>query len=552
MGAMTEIVGLEDAGEFFAPASTDMIDGLVGQYRAMRSRIEQVAALVTGETAGAISYFLDGNSSPDRSAPSVDRLFQVGGAVKALDSAYWSKALQLTDVLNYMPQARRDAWNRQLTAWRDSRYKEGKKPEDDLPPFEEETVRSTLLALLNMRSQFLAERVDGIFRGLSGEHVTNSPAAFGKRMIVGYVLNDYWSANRGKCGLINDLRCVIAKFMGRDEPGYSASEGLINRLKGRWGEWVPVDGGALRIRLYKKGTAHIEVHPDMAWRLNMVLSHIYPMAIPPEFRQKPKRKPKEVELIQRPLPFAVINVLASLKQATRAIKQEGNWRQPYRHENVQNSLKYDHYGQVDKHVLAEACNVLESIGGVKSTEGWWQFDYHPGDVIAGIVASGCVPDQKAHQFYPTPEKVAAIAAEIAVIEPHHLCLEPSAGTGGLADHMPKEQTRCIEVSKLRCDVLTAKGYDVTHADFIEWSSKTLDRFDRIVMNPPFDQGRWQAHLEAAASLLKPHGRLVAILPAGANGKDVLPGFNCWFPQTFDNEFAGTSVSVVILVAEAKR
>ena len=33
MGEMTEIVGLVDAGEFFAPASTDMIDGLVGQYR---------------------------------------------------------------------------------------------------------------------------------------------------------------------------------------------------------------------------------------------------------------------------------------------------------------------------------------------------------------------------------------------------------------------------------------------------------------------------------------------------------------------------------------
>lgn len=540
MGAMTDIIGLEDAGEFFAPASTDLIDGLVGQYRSMRVKIEQIAAMVTGETAGAMGYFLDGNGRDSRyGTPSVERLFEVSGAVSALNSAYWSKAMQLTDVLNYMPQARRDEWNKSIS-------------EQTCPEFEDETVRATLQGLLAQRHQFLAERVDGIFRGLSGEHVTNSPAAFGKRMIVGYVLNDYWSANHGKCGLINDLRCVIAKFMGRDEPGYSASEGLINALKGRWGEWVPVDGGAMKIRLYKKGTAHIEVHPDMAWRLNSTLAAIYPMAIPPEFRQKPKRKPKEVELIQRPLPFAVINVLASMKQATRAIKQEGNWRQPYRHENVQNALKYDHYGQVDKHVLAEACNVLESIGGVKSTEGWWQFDYHPGDVIAGIVASGCVPDQKAHQFYPTPEKVAAMAAEIAVIEPHHLCLEPSAGTGGLADHMPKEQTRCIEVSKLRCDVLTAKGYDVTHADFIEWSSKTLDRFDRIVMNPPFDQGRWQAHLEAAASLLKPHGRLVAILPAGANGKDVLPGFNCWFPQTFDNEFAGTSVSVVILVAEAKR
>lgn len=552
MGAMTEIVGLEDAGEFFAPASTDMIDGLVGQYRAMRSRIEQVAALVTGETAGAISYFLDGNSSPDRSAPSVDRLFQVGGAVKALDSAYWSKALQLTDVLNYMPQARRDAWNRQLTAWRDSRYEEGKKPEDDLPPFEEETVRSTLLALLNMRSQFLAERVDGIFRGLSGEHVTNSPAAFGKRMIVGYVLNDYWSANHGKCGLINDLRCVIAKFMGRDEPGYSASEGLINTLKGRWGEWVSVDGGALRIRLYKKGTAHIEVHPDMAWRLNMVLSHIYPMAIPPEFRQKPKRKPKEVELIQRPLPFAVINVLASLKQATRAIKQEGNWRQPYRHENVQNALKYDHYGQVDKHVIAEARGVLESIGGVWASEGWWQFDYHPGDVIAEIVASGCVPDKKAHQFYPTPASLAQRAVDLAEIGLDHECLEPSAGTGSLADLMPTERTTCVEISGLHHKVLEAKGHRVIWNDFLPWASGRAAEgktFDRVVMNPPFDRGQWQSHVEHAAGLLGQEGRLVAILPSGARNSFTLPGFSLQWHGSFDNQFPGASVSVVILVAE---
>lgn len=538
--AYLAMIGIEDAGNFFAPASTDLIDGLVGQYRSMRVKIEQIAAMVNGETAGAMSYFLNGNGRDSRyGTPSVERLFEVSGAVGALNSAYWSKAMQLTDVLNYMPQARRDEWNKSIS-------------EQTCPEFEDETVRATLQGLLSQRHQFLAERVDGIFRGLSGEHVTNSPAAFGKRMIVGYVLNDSWSANYGKCGLINDLRCVIAKFMGRDEPGYSASEGLINALKGRWGEWIPVDGGAMKIRLYKKGTAHIEVHPDMAWRLNSTLAAIYPLAIPPEFRQKPKRKPKEVDLIQRPLPFAVINVLASMKPATRTIKQEGNWRQPYRHEKVSNALQYDHYGAVDKHVLAEVCSVLESIGGVKSTEGWWQFDYHPGDVIADIVASGCVPDQKAHQFYPTPEKVASIAAEIAVIEPHHRCLEPSAGTGGLADKMPKEQTRCVEVSKLRCDVLTAKGYDVTHADFIEWSSKTADRFDRIVMNPPFDQGRWQAHIEAAASLLRPNGRLVSILPAGAKGKDVLPGFNCWFPQTFDNEFAGTSVSVVILVAEPRR
>ena len=54
MGAMTNIVGLEDAGEFFAPASTDLIDGLVGQYRSMRVKIEQIAAMVTGETSVSV------------------------------------------------------------------------------------------------------------------------------------------------------------------------------------------------------------------------------------------------------------------------------------------------------------------------------------------------------------------------------------------------------------------------------------------------------------------------------------------------------------------
>lgn len=543
MGTMIELIELEAEGEFFAPAATDMIDWLVGQYRATREKIEQIAATITGDTAWAISYFLDGNGKDGgrHGVPTVERLFQIDGAVAALNADYWSKAMQLTDVLNYMPQARRDEWNKSIT-------------EHTCPDFEDETVRATLQGLLAQRHQFLAERVDGIFRGLSGEHVTNSPAAFGKRMIVGYVLNDYWSANHSKCGLINDLRCVIAKFMGRDEPGYSASDGLIRSLKGRWGEWVQVDGGALKVRLYKKGTAHIEVHPDMAWRLNMVLSHLYPMAIPPEFRQKPKRKPKEVELIQRPLPFAVINVLASMKPATRTIKQEGNWRQPYRHEKVSNALQYDHYGKADKHVIAEVRSVLESIGGVWANEGWWQFDYHPSEVIDEIVASGCVPDQKAHQFYPTPTSLAQRAIDLAEIGPDHECLEPSAGTGSLADLLPTERTTCVEISGLHHKVLEAKGHRVVWNDFLPWASGRIAEgksFDRIVMNPPFDRVQWKAHVEHAAGLLKKEGRLVAILPSGARNSFTFSGFSLQWHGPFDNEFAGTSVSVVILIAERK-
>jgi hypothetical protein len=214
---------------FFAPASTDMLDSLLGQYKLTRQRITEVAAYVKGETPAAVlHYFLDGNHTEERGRRTLEmstaQLFKEGGAVAALNSAYWSKALTLTDVLDVMPQKRRDEWYAQIRS--PAGIKARKRFQDDpewevqpLPDFEDGTVRSTLTALLNMRAQFLAERVDGIFRGLSGEHVTNAPEAFGKRMIIGYVLNSWGTTEHSKTGLINDLRCVIAKFMGREPRG---------------------------------------------------------------------------------------------------------------------------------------------------------------------------------------------------------------------------------------------------------------------------------------------------------------------------------------------
>ncbi|MFD2271810.1 methyltransferase [Undibacterium arcticum] len=108
------------------------------------------------------------------------------------------------------------------------------------------------------------------------------------------------------------------------------------------------------------------------------------------------------------------------------------------------------------------------------------------------------------------------------------------------------RTRCIEISELHCKILAAKGFDVARADFIDWAAKTADRFDRIVMNPPFSDGRALTHLLAAAELVASGGRIVAVLPASLNGKDVLPGWCVTWSEVFEGEFAGTSVSVVIL------
>lgn len=562
-----EVLAVDQAdsfGEFFAPSNFDMIDVLVAQYRQARERITEVAAFSKGETCNSvISYFLDGNSDPDRGRHSLmmsaAQLFDESGATSALNAAYWSKALELTDVYNAMPQKRRDEWNAQLRYPKGVTKHRGSKGEWETPPlpdFEDETVRATLNGLLAARAQFLAERVDGIFRALSGEHVTNSPAAFGKRMIVAHLVSSYGTSNHDRVGYINDLRCVIAKFMGRDEPKWNMTSGIVDhaRRESR-GQWVSVDGGALRLRAYKCGTAHLEVHPDMAWRLNSILAHLYPMAIPPEFRSKPKKKAKEFAAMGRPLPFAVVELLSEAKTAYRLIPQPDNWRQQYRREDIKDTLDISHSGaweSATKPVRDEAESVFRILGGVKSANGYWQFDYRPNEVLGEAVRTGCIPDQKTHQFYPTPEGLAQIAVGLAEIGDDHQCLEPSAGIGGLADFMPIERTTCIEVSRLHCEVLRAKGFTSVEADFPYWVDLQFPnaaKFDRVVMNPPFSDGRAKAHTEFAAQCLKPGGRLVAILPASMKGKNFLSGFECEWSAIYDNEFAGTSVSVVILTAK---
>lgn len=545
MNAVTQAMSgdLVDSPAFFAPMASDLVDSLVGEYGSIRQRIETMATAVRDQQcAGVLHYFVEGNVQDQRhSMPTtVEALFAVDGAVAQLNASFWNRALRMTDVIDYMPQKRRDEWFEQIRNPL-GRTKNRHTSEQELPPlpeFEEATVRSTLGHLLASRAKFLAERVDGIFQALSRQHVTNQPQGFGKRMIIQNVFS-YQTH-----GHINDLRCVIAKFMGRDEPKHGATDPVINAAKRQNGEWMSVDGGALRVRVYGGvGTAHIEVHPEMAWRLNAILASMHPLAIPAEFRTKPKRakKVKDFELFDRPLPFAVVGLLAGMRQASERI--EPSW--PERYRDIPNAMRFD-YGQFDKATMAEAEKVLMAIGGVKQKH-HWQFDYHPRDVLDQIVCSGCIPDQKSHQFYPTPTNVAEKAIELAEIQPGHKVLEPSAGQGGLVDLIPELAfTQCVEISELHCEILKAKGHYVERADFLKWN--ITGKYDRIVMNPPFSEGRWQAHLEHAAGMLADNGRLIAILPASSKGKDLIDGFSLEWSQVFDNEFSGTSASVVIVVA----
>jgi 16S rRNA G1207 methylase RsmC len=94
---------------------------------------------------------------------------------------------------------------------------------------------------------------------------------------------------------------------------------------------------------------------------------------------------------------------------------------------------------------------------------------------------------------------------------------------------------------------------VIEGDFVEWAKTSADRFDVVVMNPPFDQGRWMLHLKTAVQMLNPDGLLVAVLPMSAANKPDLLGDGWWQCSTeavFDNEFDGTSISVCVVKIRA--
>ena len=527
---------------FFSPVESDLVDSLLGRYQFTRAKIEEVAHAVNdGDNSPAVAHFISGNLSGRRGGYgfSVREVFNVQGAVASLNAAYWQEALNLTDVYEYMPNDRRNEWNDQIR-------------EMKAPDFEETTVRSTLSELLFSRETFFSERVDGIFRNLSGEHVTNRPEGFGKRMIMARVYDEWGGNNYQRSGYIDDLRQVIAKFMGRDATSYRTTDKILQIARQRSGEWLTLDGGALRVKAFQKGTAHLEIHPDMAWRLNDILAFLHPMAIPAEHRQKPRTKSKSVPLHSNLLPFSVLGELSELEIERTTPFQPNRWDEP-RPPVTTNPFNrsFKRIMDFDKAVRAEAENVLMSLGGVKMAKNaftWFEFDYDPTTAIQDIQLSGELPDQKTHQFYPTTHALATQLLDEVAIQEGDKCLEPSAGMGGIADLMPKAQTLCVEISPLHCRVLEAKGHSVIEGDFLQWAQETRERFDVVVMNPPYSEGRAVAHLNVAAELVKAGGRLGAILPAGSDKKGLLPGWDCNWSAPMQDMFAGTGVSVVRLVA----
>jgi protein-L-isoaspartate O-methyltransferase len=124
-------------------------------------------------------------------------------------------------------------------------------------------------------------------------------------------------------------------------------------------------------------------------------------------------------------------------------------------------------------------------------------------------------------YFPTPASLARRMVEMLDIQNGDEILEPSAGTGSLceacvswiAEHSPQVRATItvVEQNGRLCEVLRHIGFEDTYqADIMTVRGEV----DRVIMNPPYENKQDIRHVRHCFEMLKPGGRLVALISCG--------------------------------------
>jgi hypothetical protein len=141
-------------------------------------------------------------------------------------------------------------------------------------------------------------------------------------------------------------------------------------------------------------------------------------------------------------------------------------------------------------------------------------------------------------FFPTPRPVIERMLELAELETEHRILEPSCGKGDIVEaiqeKVPGAYLHAVELNRTLADVLAAKGLTVDFADFLEHHRQ----YDRIVMNPPFEDAKEIDHVKHAYVCLMPGGRLVSVMSEGPFFREDKKAqeFRTWFDERDGESF----------------
>lgn len=513
------------------------LHGLLDDYRKEKSELIEFRALMINHGFKNLNHYFRANSV---NATITSGDLKEKPAIELLKRDFWRQAVSLTNVMNIMPAKLKIEWAEQFEEGNQRVSENGfrsVKKYVGIPDFDETTVLPTIEGLLKDRNQFFRERVVGVFDSLSKSHLTNKPFGFSAKLILASVSDEDGEIHAIQSNYIEDLRIIVAFFHGHTNPEFNNNKSMLRCVFKTPGVWVEIDGGAIQLKGFKNGNLHISIHPEMAWKMNMVLAESLSDLIPSALRKPSEKTVKSYPLMSKTLHPGVCENLFRLVTEGKVTLHNGTHRIW-----VMNAFyKFE----------SETLYCLYAIGGVLN-EGKFavEFDYDPAEALKHMGFVGVIPEKISHQFYPSPEVISRVVDDLLDYESGETLCEPEAGRGDLLRFIPADpdDVTVVEISELYCRVLRSRFSNVVKADFLEWS-RSAPRFDKIVMNPPFSDGRALAHLEAASRLVKK--RLVAVLPASLKDKKLLGSeYNeQWFENTFDDVFEGTAVSVAILIVE---
>lgn len=232
-------------------------------------------------------------------------------------------------------------------------------------------------------------------------------------------------------------------------------------------------------------------------------------------------------------------------------------------------------GQLERSLYQEVNRVLEEIGGKWNRKAGGHIFRtsveETAELLDGVIRSGTIAPLSKNGFFPTPLQVATEMFDLLAWKPEHKILEPSCGDGGLIKHFfdlfPNTGVPAnwlgIETNgdlATRAVRNVPDPVDILNTDFMddEWLQHLTEqeKFDRIIMNPPFEKRADAKHVLRAFELLKPGGRLVSVMAASVMFRreheyQLVRDIATYFQELPAGSFkeSGTMVNTVLVVIE---
>ena len=187
---------------------------------------------------------------------------------KRLDAELWDVLFKASGVRSFMDAEARANFQKARDAL-------------DVAPLTADNLKATFRRLYEDRDEMFANGVENLFRKLSWAHKTNSPIAFGQKIILrvrSYIATS--GIDPSVANVLDDLVRAICVLNEIPEPDHRngmfriLDEAMSSTARGEW------SGEFFTVRWFKNGMGHI-LFPSLELpnRLNKVLSARYPSAL---------------------------------------------------------------------------------------------------------------------------------------------------------------------------------------------------------------------------------------------------------------------------------